>query len=198
VRPTQSHGPPVTVIPENAPWRSSNLTDPAWPIVSIKSDTSDNTLTSRIAPDNVRLMCLHASIVGAPRPSLYRHTPTDGSGECRDVQPQPSSFRSGSCDRRVLQPVAVGPYDLVVLIGGKPVESQFKAPRTSNRACPRNVAHQSRRFRVDLAVGQRPANALSGPDARPTGGPSDPADAKRKTPLSLGTGRRGLAWGRVG
>jgi hypothetical protein len=35
-------------------------------------------------------------------------------------------------------------------------------------------------------------------DARPTSGPSDPADAKRKTPLSLGTGRRGLAWGRVG
>jgi putative tryptophan/tyrosine transport system substrate-binding protein len=29
VRPTQSHGPPVMVIPENATSRSSNLTDPA-------------------------------------------------------------------------------------------------------------------------------------------------------------------------
>jgi len=124
----------------------------SWPIVSIKSDTSDNTLISRIAPDNVRLMCLHASIVGAPRPSLYRHTSTDGSGECRDVQPQPSSFRSGSCDRRVLQPVAVNPYDLVVLIGGKPVEAQFEARPTSNQACPRNPARQSHRFRADLAV----------------------------------------------
>jgi hypothetical protein len=161
VRPTQSHGPRVTVIPENAPWRSSNLTDPAWPIVSIKSYTSDNTLTSRIEPDNVRLMCLHASIVGAPRPSLYRHTTTDGSGECRDVQPQPSSFRSGSCDRCVLQPVAVGPYDLVVLIGGKPVESQFEAPPTSNRACPRNVAHQCHRFRVDLAVAPSQAGDIA-------------------------------------
>jgi len=34
----------------------------------------------------------------------------------------------------VLQSVAVGPYDLVVLIGGKPVGGHFEARPTSNRA----------------------------------------------------------------
>jgi hypothetical protein len=48
-------------------------------------------------------------------------------GECRDVQPQPSSFRSGSCDRRVVQPVADGLDDLVVLIAAKPVDRWFES-----------------------------------------------------------------------
>jgi len=69
-------------------------------------------------------------------------------GECRDVQPQPSSFRSGSCDRRVLQSVAVGPYDLVVLIGGKPVEGHFEA-RAPRRIGP---ARATLRIKISASV----------------------------------------------